>query len=100
MSGGERQRIALARVFLKKPKILILDEATSSLDSINRNTVQNTLIELMENCTTLVISHDLNFLKKLDYIIVLDNGEIVEQGNHNHLISLKSLYYKLFINKK
>ena len=99
LSGGERQRIALARVFLKNPKILILDEATSSLDSIHRNAVQKTLIKLMKNCTTLVISHDLNFLKKLDYIIVLDNGEIVEQGSHDHLIKLKSLYYNLFMNK-
>lgn len=97
LSGGERQRVAIARAILKNAPILVLDEATSSLDSRSEGLIQDALDTLMVNRTTIVIAHRLSTIKKMDRIIVIDNGKIIEQGSHNELISRDdSLYKKLW----
>jgi ATP-binding cassette subfamily B protein len=97
LSGGERQRIAIARAILNNTKILILDEATSNLDSESEKLIQDALKNLMKNKTTLVIAHRLSTIVSMDKIMVLDNGEIVEEGSHKTLINNKdSLYKKLW----
>ncbi|MDA0781589.1 MAG: ABC transporter transmembrane domain-containing protein [Rickettsiales bacterium] len=95
LSGGEKQRIAIARMFLKDPKILLLDEATSALDVENENSVQKAFESLMQERTTLVIAHRLSTVQKADKIIVFDKGEIVETGNHKTLMGKKGVYAKL-----
>ena len=94
LSGGQRQRIAIARAVLKDPKILILDEATSSLDSEFERLVQEALEKLMEGRTSLVIAHRLATIRKADTIIVLNEGTIVEQGTHAELLSNGTGLYK------
>jgi ABC-type multidrug transport system fused ATPase/permease subunit len=94
LSGGQRQRIAIARAVLKNPRILILDEATSSLDSESERLVQEALEKLMEGRTSLVIAHRLSTVRKADKIIVLSGGKIIEQGTHNELLSNGSGLYK------
>lgn len=96
LSGGQRQRIAIARAILKNPEILILDEATSSLDAESEKLVQEALAELMRNRTTLVIAHRLATIRAMDRILVLKSGEIIEEGNHEELIA-KAGIYKQFI---
>ena len=97
LSGGQRQRIAIARAILKDAPILILDEATSALDSENEKLIQTALTRLMQGRTSIVIAHRLSTIAKLDRIIVLDNGNIVEQGAHDELIAGKnSVYAKLW----
>jgi ATP-binding cassette subfamily B protein len=97
LSGGERQRVAIARAILKNAPILVLDEATSSLDSESEMLIQDALNVLMENKTVIVIAHRLSTIQKMDRIIVVDNGQIVEQGNHQELLaSENSLYKKLW----
>ncbi len=96
LSGGQRQRIAIARAFLKNAPILILDEATSQLDSITENLIQDSLKNLMENKTTLVIAHRLSTLKIMDRILVFDHGKIVEDGSHQDLLDLGGAYKKLW----
>ncbi len=94
LSGGQRQRIALARAVLKNPEILILDEATSSLDSQSELLVQDALDKLLFNRTSIVIAHRLSTIKNADLIVVLDNGVIAEQGSHNELMIIEDGIYK------
>ena len=97
LSGGERQRVSIARALLKNAPILILDEATSSLDSESEVEVQKALEFLMQGRTTLVIAHRLSTIRKADRIIVISNGEIVEEGTHEELLERDGEYRKLFL---
>ncbi|HIA79920.1 MAG TPA: ABC transporter ATP-binding protein [Candidatus Marinimicrobia bacterium] len=99
LSGGQRQRIAIARAVLKNPPILILDEATSALDTESERLVQSALETLIADRTVLVIAHRLSTIQKADMIIVMDEGRIVEQGNHDNLVAKKGLYSKLHKNQ-
>ena len=96
LSGGQRQRIAIARVFLKDAPILILDEATSALDSEVEGIIQEQLFNLMEGKTVLAIAHRLSTIANMDRLIVLDQGQIVEQGNHEELVGSDGLYASLW----
>ena len=92
LSGGQRQRIALARAILKEPEILILDEATSALDSHSEYLVQKALKEFQRDRTVLVIAHRLSTIVNADQIIVLENGEVMEQGSHEALLNQGGKY--------
>jgi ABC-type multidrug transport system fused ATPase/permease subunit len=94
LSGGQRQRIAIARAVLKNPRILILDEATSSLDSESERLVQDALEKLMADRTSIVIAHRLSTIRKADQIMVLDGGKIIEKGTHEELINLENGIYR------
>lgn len=95
LSGGQRQRIAIARAILKNPPLLILDEATSSLDAVSESLVQMALEGLMKDRTTVVIAHRLSTIKNADRIVVLSDGEIRAIGTHEELLSKCSTYTKL-----
>ena len=92
MSGGQKQRIAIARAILKNPSILILDEATSALDSTSERLVQAALEELMKDRTSIVIAHRLSTIRQADHILVLQDGQIMEQGKHDELMALNGQY--------
>ncbi len=96
LSGGQRQRIAIARAVLADPKILILDEATSNLDTESEALIQKSLAELTRGRTTFVIAHRLSTIRKANQILVIENGRIAEQGTHHELISKEGRYYNLF----
>lgn len=96
LSGGQRQRIAIARALLKDPSIMIFDEATSHLDSVSEQVVQQAIEKLIADRTVFVVAHRLSTVQKADKIIVLEKGRIVEQGNHDNLLSQKGLYYRLY----
>ncbi|MDS0528091.1 peptidase domain-containing ABC transporter [Clostridium sp. SHJSY1] len=97
LSGGQRQRIAIARALLKKPEILIMDEATSNLDSITEKAIENTIEECTKDVTTIIIAHRLGTIMKCDRIYVMDKGEIIETGTHEELLGMKGYYYRLWI---
>lgn len=99
LSGGEKQRLCIARAIIRRPEILILDEATSSLDNISEKNVQAAINNVIKNRTCLIIAHRISTIKNADKIIVLENGEIVEYGKHEELLAKKQYYYNLYHSK-
>jgi ATP-binding cassette subfamily B protein len=96
LSGGQKQRISIARIFLKDPPVLILDEATSALDSVTEAKIQATFDRLAQDRTTLIIAHRLSTVRNADRILVVENGEIVEQGPHEELLAKNGAYAALY----
>jgi subfamily B ATP-binding cassette protein MsbA len=96
LSGGQRQRIAIARAILADPKLIILDEATSNLDTESEGLIQKSLAELTKNRTTIVIAHRLSTIRKADQILVIENGRIAERGNHDELLQKQGRYFDLY----
>ena len=96
LSGGQKQRLTIARAMLKSPSILILDEATSSLDSESEKKVQDAINKLMLNKTSLVIAHKFSTIKKCNKILVLDKGKIIDEGSHDELIEKSAIYKNMY----
>ena len=97
ISQGQRQLLSIARAFLAQPKILILDEATSNVDTRTEKHIQDAMLKLMENRTSLIIAHRLSTIQDADIIVVMDEGHIVEAGNHKELLNKMGRYYKLYM---
>jgi len=96
LSGGQRQRVAIARALLMNPRILILDDSTSSVDTQTERLIQRALINLMKGRTTFVIAHRLSTVHRADLILVMEGGRIVERGKHIELLALKGLYRQIY----
>ena len=96
ISQGQKQLLTIARAVLANPKILILDEATSSVDTRTEKKIQDAMVKLMENRTSIIIAHRLSTIQDADLIVVLDQGRIVEMGNHEELITLNGVYNRLY----
>ena len=97
LSQGQRQLLSIARAFLAQPKILILDEATSSVDTRTEKRIQDAMVKLMENRTSLIIAHRLSTIQDADFIVVMDQGGIIETGNHEELLEKQGKYYELYM---
>jgi len=96
LSGGEKQRLSIARAILKKSKVILLDEATSSLDAETEDKIQKAINYLTKNKTTIVIAHRLSTILNSDKIYVIDSGKVVAQGNHTELMSTSSIYQNFY----
>lgn len=96
LSGGQRQLLSIARTVLADPRILILDEATSSVDTRTELHIQEAMMKLMENRTSLIIAHRLSTIRNADKIVVVDDGVVAEEGNHEELLARKGRYYRLY----
>ena len=96
LSGGQKQRVSIARIFLKNPPVLILDEATSALDTVTEARIQGAFDKLAEGRTTIVIAHRLSTIRNADRIILIDEGEIKEEGTHEELMKMGGQYASLY----
>ncbi|MBC7653602.1 MAG: ATP-binding cassette domain-containing protein, partial [Oligoflexus sp.] len=96
LSGGQKQRVSIARAIIKSPQILIFDDCLSAVDTKTEEEILNSLGKVMKGKTSILIAHRVSTIKNADKIIVLDNGEIIEQGNHNLLMDKKGVYFELY----
>ena len=96
LSGGQKQRLSIARVLLREAQIVIFDEATSSLDNAAQENIIDLIFSLLKNRTVIIIAHRLNAVKRCDNIIVINNGQVTESGNHNELMEMQGEYYALY----
>ena len=96
MSGGQKQRISIARAIIRKPQILIFDDCLSAVDTETEEEILHNLKKVMHDKTSIIISHRVSSVKHVDHILILDEGKVVEEGNHTFLIDQKGIYFDLF----